>query len=68
MELDALPAFDAQGLEPLLSAYPYNDYRHYRTISNEVQTRILLSEVERASEQGQLLALRGGIRWSGWRP
>ena len=60
MQLDALPAFDAQGLEPLLSTYPYNDYRHYRTLSKEVQARILVSEVERASEQGQLLALRGG--------
>jgi hypothetical protein len=60
MQLDALPAFDAQGLEPLLSTYPYNDYRHYRPLSQEVQARILVSEVERASEQGQLLALRGG--------
>jgi hypothetical protein len=59
MQLDALPAFDAQGLEPLLFAYPYKDYRHYRTISKEVQTRILRAEVERASEEGQLLALRG---------
>jgi hypothetical protein len=62
MQLDALPAFDAQGLEPLLSVHPYNDYRHYRSISKEVQRRILLSEVERASEQGQLLALRGGAQ------
>jgi hypothetical protein len=58
MRLDTLPAFDSQGLEPLLFAYPYNDYRQYRTISKEVQSRILLAEVERASEQGQLLALR----------
>lgn len=60
MELNALPASDAQGLEPLVSAYPYNDYRHYRTMSKEVQIRILFSEIERAVEQGQLLALRVG--------
>ena len=60
MELEALPVFDAQGLEPLVSDYLYNDYRHYRAISKEVQIRILISEIERAAEQGQLLALRGG--------
>jgi hypothetical protein len=60
MQLDALPVFDAQGLELLLAAHPYNDYRHYRTISKEVQLRLLCSEIERAAEQGQLLALRVG--------
>jgi hypothetical protein len=59
MELDALPASDAHGLEPLVSAYPYSDYRHYRTLPKEVQIRILVSEIERAAEQGRLLALRG---------
>jgi GNAT superfamily N-acetyltransferase len=58
MELDASPAFDAQGLELLVAAHPYNDYRHYRPISKEVQLRLLCSEIERAAEQGQLLALR----------
>ena len=65
MELDALPVFNAQGLEPLVSDYLYNDYRHYRTISKEVQIRILFSEIERAAEQGQLLALRVGDQVAG---
>jgi hypothetical protein len=62
MGLDALPAVEAQRLKPLVSAYPYNDYRHYRTVSKEVQIRILCSEIERAAEQGRLLALRRGGR------
>jgi hypothetical protein len=60
MELSALPTFDAQGLEPLVSAYPYSDYRHYRTVPKEVQIHLLVSEIERAAEQGRLLALRSG--------
>jgi GNAT superfamily N-acetyltransferase len=58
MQLNALPVFDAQGLEPLVSAHPYNDYRHYRNVSKETQLRILSSEIGRAAEQGQLLTLR----------
>jgi GNAT superfamily N-acetyltransferase len=60
MELHVVPGFDAEGLEFLVTTHPYNDYRHYRTISTEVQHRLLCSEVERAAEQGQMLSLRVG--------
>jgi hypothetical protein len=60
MELHVVPGFDAEGLECLVSTHPYNDYRHYRAISKAVQLRLLRSEIERAGEQGQLLALRTG--------
>jgi len=60
MELHVVPGFDAEGLEFLVTIHPYNDYRHYRTISTEVQRRLLCSEIERAAEQGQVLALRIG--------
>jgi GNAT superfamily N-acetyltransferase len=58
MELHVVPGFDAEGLEFLVTTHPYNDYRHYRTISKEVQLRLLCSEIERAAEQGQVLSLR----------
>jgi hypothetical protein len=58
MELHVSPGFDAQELELLVAAHPYRDYRHYRTISKEIQLRLLSSEIERAGEQGQFLALR----------
>jgi GNAT superfamily N-acetyltransferase len=58
MELHVAPGFDAEGLELLVTAHPYNDYRHYRTISKDVQLRLLSSEIERAAEQGQVLSLR----------
>jgi GNAT superfamily N-acetyltransferase len=58
MELHVVPGIDAEGLEFLTTAHPYNDYRHYRTIAKEAQLRILRAEIERAAEQGQLLALR----------
>jgi hypothetical protein len=57
MELYVLPAFDAHRLESLVATSSYNDYRQYRSISKEVQHRILFSEVERAARQGQLLVL-----------
>ena len=58
MELHVSPGFDAQELELLVAAHPYSDYRHYRTISKEVQLRLLSSEIERAAEQGQFWTLR----------
>jgi GNAT superfamily N-acetyltransferase len=58
MELHVAPGLDAEGLEFLIAAHPYNDYRHYRTISKEAQLRILGSEIARAAEQGHLMALR----------
>ena len=60
MELHVVPGFDAEDLECLVPIHPYNDYRHYRTISKAVQLQLLRSEIERAGEQGQLLALRVG--------
>jgi hypothetical protein len=60
MELHVVPGFDAAGLEFLITTHPYNDYRYYRAISKEVQLRLLSSEIGRAGEQGQLLALRVG--------
>jgi hypothetical protein len=58
MELHVAPGFDAEELGFLIAAHPYNDYRHYRTISREAQLRILGSDIARAAEQRQLLALR----------
>ena len=65
MEHYVLPAFDARGLEPLVSTSSYNDYRCYRRISKETQSRILLCEIERAVGQGDLLALREGDQMVG---
>src|SRR5262245_3836275 len=62
MGLHVVPGFDAEGVEFLVTTHPYNDYRQYRTISTAVQRRLLCSEIKRAAEQGQLLALRAEDR------
>jgi len=51
---------ELQGLEALVSTYPYNDYRHYRPLSQQIQARILLSEIRRAAQHGHVLTQKEG--------
>ncbi len=62
MDTYRLDSHEFDACVPLVAAYPYNDYRHYRAIPPKARVRILLSEIERAAEEGHLWALKDGSR------
>jgi hypothetical protein len=60
VELCSLSPIELQGLKVLVSTHPYNDYRHYRALPQELQRHILLSEIQRAAQHGHLLTQKEG--------
>jgi hypothetical protein len=48
LDVQSLAAGDVELIEPLLAAYPYKPYRHYRAYSRRTQTAILQAEVASA--------------------
>lgn len=53
-----LAASDLDTIEPLLAAYPFKPYRHYRAYSRRAQAAILRAEAAAAVQQSPALAWR----------
>ena len=64
MNLTAVAASELSRIEPLVAAYPFKSYRHYRVLSRKLQQAVMLTEIEQTLTHpaGIVLEARDGER------
>lgn len=60
MSVERIGPDDLARIEPLVAAYPFKSYRHYRVLSRKAQTAVMMAEIAATAAHGDGIVLRGG--------